>query len=102
MAGGRRGRRSEEKGEKEKKEKRRKKREERKEKKEGGIKPPLQREKAPASEGGRYKSLFEVDQNDFWGGADPQWWTPGAGAAGGVNEEVAEALEAVGVGAEDA
>src|SRR6202035_4484545 len=49
-----------------------------------------------------YKELLKADQDNFGGGADAQGRTPRAGAAGGVNEEIAEALEAVGVGAEDA
>src|ERR1700722_18736704 len=55
---------------------------------EGGVKPPLQ--------------LFELNQHDFGGGADAEGWAPGAGAAGGVDQEIAEALESVGVCAEDA
>src|SRR5215468_10492029 len=46
--------------------------------------------------------LFEMNQDDFGGGADAQGRAPGAGAARGVDKQVTEALEAVGVGAKDA
>src|ERR1700758_2920627 len=50
----------------------------------------------------RLEKSFEMDQDNFGSGADAQGRGPGAVSAGGVDEEIAEALEAVGVGAEDA
>lgn len=45
--------------------------------------------------------LFEVDEDDFGGGAHAEGRSPGAGAAGGVDEKVAETAEAVGIRAEN-
>ena len=44
---------------------------------------------------------LEVDEDDFGGGADAHWGAPGSGAAGGVNGEGAEAIQAVGELIED-
>ena len=64
--------------------------------------PPLQRMDGWPLESGRHAQLFEVNQDNFGGGADAQRRAPGAGAAGGVDEEIPETLEPVGIGAEDA
>ena len=50
----------------------------------------------------RKRRSFEMYEDDFGGGAYAEGRAPGAGAAGGVDQEITEALEAVGVGAEDA
>ena len=57
-----------------------------------GTRPPAPNEKA---------GLFEVDEDYFGNRADSKGRAPGAGTARGIDEKVAEALQAVGVGPED-
>ena len=40
-------------------------------------------------------TLLEVEEDDFGDGAEAQWRTPGAGAAGGKDLQIAEAAESV-------
>ena len=47
-------------------------------------------------------TLLEVEEDDFGDGAEAQWRTPGAGAAGGKDLQIAEAAEIIGPGAIEA